>query len=300
MSDPGSEANANTDTVDTNTEAQTNVDNATEEGGEGGGDNQPSEAETRARRMGWHPKDEYEASGRDASKWVDAETFIKRGEESLPVLKERLRKLDGIIANQDKKLDEGNKLLRDLVKSQTEREKKAVEKAITALKAERREAARVGDDERVEAISNEISEQEEVLRAAPEPPKEEKQRVETEPPPEIDAWVKANPWFEKDAIARNAAIAAYGAYASDTSLTEVQRLAKVRSEIAKRFPEHFSNPNRQRPAAVEAGGRQPRTNGKGWDDIPAADRALAERLIRQGAVKDKASYAKDYFGQSAA
>lgn len=254
---------------------------------------QPSESESRARRMGWHPKNEYDASGRDPSKWVEAEEFIKRGEEQLPVIKERYRKLERQYEGLEGKLTEGNKLLQDLVKHQAEREKKAVEKAIKGLEAKRDEATLNGDVAQVRAISAEINEQEASLANAP---KIESRADKADVPPEINAWVQENQWFDSDPIARGAAIAAYGKLTGDKSMTETQRLAKVRAEVAKRFPEHFTNANRNKAPSVEGGGNAPRrANGKSWDDIPAEHRGLAERLIKQGAVKDRAAYTKSYF-----
>lgn len=288
MSDTGTEANDQIDAETTETVEAPDKTTTQETA-------QPSEVEARARRMGWHSKEEMEAGGRDVSKYVDPEEYIRRGEENLPILKERLRKADERQSKLEGKLDEGHKLLRDLVARQSEREKKAAERAVAALKTERREAARIGDDDKVEALSDEIAREEKALEAIPEP-KVETRKSEVEAPPEIAAWVSANSWFDSDPVARQAAIGAYTKVATaEPSLTETQRLAKVRSEIVKRFPEHFTNPNRTKAAAVEGGGKQARTNGKGWDDIPAEDRALAERLIRNGAVKDKAAYLKDYF-----
>ena len=45
----------------------------------------------RATRMGWTDKESYTGP---AERWVDAKTFIERGETILPILKDRLRKQD--------------------------------------------------------------------------------------------------------------------------------------------------------------------------------------------------------------
>ena len=41
--------------------------------------------------------------------------------------------------------------------------------------------------------------------------------------------------------------------------------------------------------------RTPRSNGKGWADLDPAAKAQGERFIKQGLVKDKDTYAKEYF-----
>ena len=48
-----------------------------------------ADAETAAREMGWRPKEEFRG---EAEKWVDAETFVSRGEHFLPhPLSDRIR-----------------------------------------------------------------------------------------------------------------------------------------------------------------------------------------------------------------
>jgi len=258
-----------------------------------------ADTESRARKYGWHPKDEYEASGRDPAKWVDANEFIRRGEEELPVLRERNRTLERKYTGLEKKLEEGHGLLRDLVKNQNERERKAVEKALKEAEGKRREAISVGDVAATESLSEEIEEYRDTLKA--KPPVETRQNRDqgnADIPQEVIEWAEANPWFNENKKMNAIAVAEYGDLVGDKSLTETQRLAKVKAEVVKRFPEHFSNGRRTQPAAVESGNGAARSGKglKGWNDIPPDDRAIAERLIKSGAVKDRAAYAKDYFG----
>src|SRR3990167_3752736 len=48
------------------------------------------EVETQARDMGWRPKEEFKGS---EDKWVDAKTFIDRGEHVLPIVKATANRL---------------------------------------------------------------------------------------------------------------------------------------------------------------------------------------------------------------
>jgi hypothetical protein len=48
--------------------------------------------EVQARELGWSPKEEFKG---DPERWIDAETFVKRGEELMPILKANNRKLLG-------------------------------------------------------------------------------------------------------------------------------------------------------------------------------------------------------------
>lgn len=277
--------------------AETGV-NETEADKPEGDTEQPSENEVRAKRLGWHPKDEYEASGRDPAKWVSADDFIRRGEEELPVLRERYRKLERVTSGLEKKLDDGHVLLRDLVKSQSDRERKAVEKALKEAEGKRREAISVGDVAATESLSEEIEEYKDTLKTKPVETRQNNDQGKGNVPQEVIEWAEANPWFNDNKKMNAVAVAEYGDLMSDKSLTETQRLAKVKAEVVKRFPENFSNARRTQPAAVESGNGAARGGkaAKSWNDIPADDRAIADRLIKSGAVKDRTAYAKDYFG----
>lgn len=255
---------------------------------------QAPEVEARARRMGWHPKDEYDGSGRPPDKWVSAEEFVRRGEESLPVLKDRNRKLDGKVNKLEKTVEEGNKLLRDLVEHQSERERKAVEKALAAAKIELREAVSVGDVERAERATDEIAEHKETLKAPVKVAAPVKDDA-PEAPPEITAWVEANKWFDTNPKMRALAVSEYGELLADKSLSETQRLARTRAEVVKRFPEQFTNPRRSEASAVEggAGPARNRNGAKSWNDLPSDVRAIADRLVAQKVVT-KEGYLKSY------
>ena len=49
------------------------------------------EVEVKARNMGWLEKDEFKG---DPELWTDAAAFLERGENIMPILKERLDKMD--------------------------------------------------------------------------------------------------------------------------------------------------------------------------------------------------------------
>lgn len=254
------------------------------------------DAEARARKMGWHPKDEYERSGRDPTKWVDADEFVRRGENELPVMRERFRKLEKISEKQAKQLDDGNKLLRDLVASNKAQTDKAVKAALSKAEKDRREAIATGDIPETERLSAEIEEHKDALKS-PAPPEREVAQEKAIPPQEMLDWIDENPWFNADRAMSALAAQEYGKYLGDKTLTETQRLAKARAEVVRRFPEKFSNQRRNQPGAVESGNGangHRRKAEKGWTDLPRNDQDIADRLISMGAVKDRAAYLKDY------
>jgi len=82
------------------------------DGGEGG-DNAAAQAaradvERRASEMGWSPKDKWRG---DPNRWIDADAFVKRGEEVLPILQAHSRKSDAKIQQLENQLQKTAALL---------------------------------------------------------------------------------------------------------------------------------------------------------------------------------------------
>lgn len=64
-------------------------------------DTGPTEVEQRARRMGWRPQEEFTG---DEGQFVDAATFIKRGEEVLPIVNATNKRLRERVDTQEARL----------------------------------------------------------------------------------------------------------------------------------------------------------------------------------------------------
>src|SRR5512146_1603526 len=52
----------------------------------------PDAAEAEASHMGWMPQERWVSEGKPADKWVDAKTFLERGENILPIVRQNLHK----------------------------------------------------------------------------------------------------------------------------------------------------------------------------------------------------------------
>lgn len=245
-----------------------------------GEETKPSQAdqEARARRMGWIPKDEY---GGDPSRWVTAEEFIRKGEEEMPILRERLRK-------QDQSMAEMHKLLEDVVSHQKEQTKRAVDEAISKARAERREAVRDGDVEKVDKLDEQIDELKEQKAEASQ------KTTKADVPQEFVEWAQRESWFAKDKALNKFAIAHYDLLLENPGLTDAERLRMVSKEVRKRYPEKFTQ---RKPAAsdVEGGSSAPKSTGtKGYSDLPPEAKKICDRLCKEipGYTKDK--YLKAY------
>ena len=170
-------------------------------------------------------------------------------------------------------------------------EARALDRAVKELQARQRQAVASGDVESFEAVSKEIDD----LRAdavAQQP------KAPAQPPREFTEWVESgNDWYTKDR-AMNAAADAIGEDLKSMIPERGYRawLDAVGMRIRQEFPHKFSNPARTAPTPVaSAAVSAPRVSkGKTYHDLPADAKAACDRFIKQGLIKDRATYVKHY------
>lgn len=234
------------------------------------------DAEDRALGMGWTPKAQFKG---DPEKWVDAETFVKRGEEFLPFLKANNKRLEKELENVRKDL----KTFGEFHKKTAERE---YGRALADLKAELAEASAAGDADAVDDISDRLADLKADIKA--EAPAKAGHSEDV-----VKAWVAKNDWYAKDPALRGAAkeisIELEAAGLTDTA----EQLAEVAKRIKAEFPEKFGNPRRRDSSPVEAGGHGARKSGKSRADLPLEARQFMDRMVKSGTMTE-AEYLKDY------
>jgi hypothetical protein len=250
----------------------------------GGGDDNLGTVEERARRMGWVPEAEFKG---DKSRWVDAQTFVKNGEEALPILRERMRTLERTNAELLKTVTEAKKFNETVYQ-------RAYDKAKKDLEAQIRAAAKAGDEEAATQAADDLA-------------KLEREKAERDAggdeDPVFDAWIAQNRWYSDDPdLALEAEAEAFKLRKRGEKAEGVAFLEKVKEAVKKRFPEKFGNPRRTAPGQVEGaapGGDGGSRGKKGWESLPREAKEAGERFIKQGIVKDKATYAQQYWDQFA-
>lgn len=246
--------------------------------------------EERAGAQGWVPKEEFRG---DPDVWVDAETFVQRGEEINPILKERIAELERRLVGQERDMGE-------FLEYHKQTESRAYEQARQDILEEQAKAIEGGDGARFK----ELEEQKNNL--------DQKQMQFANQPqrsPEAEKFQEENPWYGidqemtvfADATAINLHKQGYSGKA----------LAQKAQELMKRaYPEKFGgNGNNQMqfktPASpVEGGGRLQRKGGrdkKTFDNLPPEAKSQYEKFARRfGKDKDgkpkftKEQYAKNY------
>lgn len=248
----------------------------------------------RASRMGWVPQDKFRG---DPSKWVDAKTFVEKGENELPILRERLR---DSLRKQDesvRKLEELQETVKEFRGYMTKVEERAYKRAKRDLEAQREAAKDAGDFNKYDEVTKELTE----LEASSKPVRPDNER-EVKPDPMKDpvftGWVGENKWFQDDPE-RAAYANGYGAYLNQTKphLHGKAFLDEITNAVKKQFPDKFENPRRNGVPRVEAsGGVQKKQSGKSFEDLPEEAKAACLRFEKMGLVK-RADYVKDYFAE---
>lgn len=165
-------------------------------------DNGGVEFESSAREMGWVPQDEWKD---DPDRWVDAKTFVERGEQILPILQANNRRLKKDLLTRDKELDTlkqsleaAQKSIKALQKQYTETTKREVEKAKAELREQLINAREAGDTRAELAIQDKLDDLKTAQTQAQEDHDDKQGTQGTEQPglhPDFIAWQKENPWF---------------------------------------------------------------------------------------------------------
>lgn len=167
--------------------------------------------EAKAREMGWQPQERFKG---DKSKWVDAQTYVERGEHVLPIVRaerDRLRNdlltRDGEIDRLRKQLETTNAIVKDLGENFETVLSERLADQKRSLRAQLKEAVEDRDTDAELNIREQLDNLTEAEKAAKEKRAANKEKLKTatqdsDPQPEISpdfkAWHKDNKWFGED------------------------------------------------------------------------------------------------------
>lgn len=283
-----------------------------------------NENETRARALGWRPKEQFRGK---PEHWVDADTFVRRGEEIMPILKENNAQLERKLVEQGTELAAAQALIaesqteiRELAKFNSEvmRDRAKVKKGelLDALKVAKKE----GDVDAEVQLTDQLTEHNAALakaEAAPTVEEKPKPAAATETPEiarakaEFTQWAKDHDWYNTDPVKTGAANGIAAKLRAEGSKLIGREFY---DEVAAQTEELFGgNPRRIAPGKTEAGGRGTGSGGggspatKGYSDLDADAQAACERftktLVGPGksykTVEDwRKAYAADYFSRA--
>lgn len=220
--------------------------------------------EARARRMGWHPEAEY----RGKAAWVDAAEFVRISEETMPVLRENLRKQDAKMASLERstqaaraevaamaaQVSESRQATLEMHNMWTKAEERGFKRAMTALEARVDAAIEAGDVEAAKAARAELKTVTEeattrAVEAAKAPKTEEKKQPDAgkvQPDPDAAAWVSApeQDWYRNNIDAKALAEGYFTKIRNapgGAARSMVDVLDAVRKHVAKKLPEYFAD-----------------------------------------------------------
>jgi hypothetical protein len=237
--------------------------------------------EDKARRLGWKPRGEYRGN---AAQWVDAETFVRRGEEILPIVQANNRQLERALEKANAQIAEMRGTFEDFRDHHAGTEQRAYQRALHDWLEE---AAQAGDVEGVKAATKEIASLQHASEAWPGQERGPLDRGV------FDAFVADNPWFEAEPIMRGAAIELAERLHADGLTEPGAQLKEVAQRIRSEFAHRFENPRRREAAAVEgAPGPLRRTRGA-YADLPAEAKAACDRFVKQGLLT-REQFVKEY------
>ena len=208
-----------------------------------------------AKRQGWVPQEDYTGP---EDKWVDADTFVKKGREINAILRKDNEFLKREVA-------EMKTTMQEFKKFHAETEKRAYDRAMADLREQKKEAISQGDGERVLEIDDALDE----LKQKRQEEKVEAARPTNQPDPIFTEWNSDNTWFGKDTeLTAEANLIGEVVKRQNPTLVGSEFLEEVTKRVKRMYPEKFTNANRSKPNPVEGSTAKPApTRGKGFNDL---------------------------------
>ena len=260
-----------------------------------------SQFESEARAQGWVAAEEFRGSESD---WVDAETFVRRGKEIMPILRKNNEKLLKELGEARKIAEEAResaKEFREYQKQQFEKKTKDLEGQLEQQKQAKRDAITQGDGDRAIAIDDAMDdlkeqrlEAKEDLKAAEEKAKEVPQFTQD---PILNNWMEKNDWFGKDSRMTNIANGVgVTLRQEDPNLAGQAFLDKLDSELQEMFPEKFGKKRTPNPMEGSPNGtaRPSVSSGKKtYNNLPPEAKAACDKFVKQG-LMTKEAYVAEY------
>lgn len=250
---------------------------------------QVPEVESEARSQGWVAKEEFRGSEDD---WVDAETFVRRGKEIMPILRKNNEKLLKELNEAKKAAEEARQAAREFKefqKDQFERKSKELETQLEQLKQAKREAINLGEGDRAVAIDDAMDQLKEERLVAKEELKKAEEAAKAPPPvtqdPLINDWIERNDWFGKDRRLTTLANAiGTDLRQQDPNLMGKAFLDKLDAELAETMPEKFGKKKTPNPMDGSPNGINRPSASKGkksYDNLPSEAKAACDRFVSQ-------------------
>lgn len=234
--------------------------------------------EAEARTQGWVPEDEFKGEQRP-KKFLSAEDFVERGE----MVERAVKKTEAKFEDRFKKLEKTNSKTVEQLQRQHQKE-------LDDAKAERREAIKAGDADKVEKLDEKIDQlkedgpSEKLTGKALEKHNEDFQKD----------WMASNAWFADDFDMHDHAVK-FSTFLAQKhpNITIEDNLSRVDAEMRKKFPDKFEG----KPAVEKSANGHALVDGGGsfsGGGKPPDPLAKLPAEARQQAKADMAKFPKIY------
>ena len=218
--------------------------------------------EEKARSMGWRPQEEWEG---EPEEWIDAKEYVGR------------KPLFDHMATLKRELKENQKALKALQTHHEKVREAEYNRALLALKAEKKAALEEGDSDKLVEVDDKITD----LKAQALAQEQVQRQSSNTVHPAFVAWVERNTWYAQNPELRQKADEIGLGHANmhpDKSPDEV--LEYVEREIKKMF----RNPNRDRQSAVDTASKSKQTVQKDDFVLNEEEEAIMKTLVRSGTM----------------
>ena len=223
--------------------------------------------EQEARQEGWRPQEDWKG---DPEQWVDAKTFVERGEKISGILKKKVDTLEQRLERAEK----ANQKFGEYHKRTIERERREAEQRISNLEAQLEQAISEGDGQAFTRLNKEINNL--------------KTNIPQHGPDEgfsdlAQSWLVDNQWYNNDqqlaifadGLADRLRAQGFGGKAYFDELTR---------QVREAFPQKFENPNRKKESNVDVG--EPPSDAprgkKTYKNLPADAKSACDEFVAAG------------------
>jgi hypothetical protein len=236
--------------------------------------------EQEARAEGWKPKEEW---GGPEDKWVEAETFVERGEKISGILKSKVDRLAGEV----ERLKVSNQKFGEYHKQTIESQRKEAETKIQRLEHLLSEAVTNGDGQTFTNITREINTLKTNMPNEVEPGQYSMDPIEAQ-------WLTDNPWYNSDPVLRAQADGVADAVANE-GYGGRARLDEISRRVKETFPDKFENPNRGKETVGEGAPTDEASSKRPtYKNLPPDAKAACKDFV-DGGFMSQDEYVKQYY-----
>lgn len=247
--------------------------------------------EEEARRDGWKPQKDWVAAGNDPDKWKEAQEFVERGEEILPIVKARLGKQIESLEQRVESLLQTNQKFSEFSEKAIQRERDEKTRLLGELKVARKKAVSEGDGDKFEQADEQIkkleADDDTVIIG-------DQQALEQS----VVKWFQDNEIFNTNRTAQ----ALLDGFSNEVKLanpglTGPPLLDKIKARVEQEAPELFENPKRKTgdgvtaPSGTGGGGGG---KGRSFDDLPADAKAACAQFEKDIPGFTQETYLQNY------